>query len=168
MRHWILVLLVAGCGGPAERGETCGGGSWRPGTLEIHHLDVGQADATLIVGPTGRTLLVDAGEPRWDGDAGARTIGARLRAVLGCAHLDQVLITHFHVDHLGMPGRGGLWQLVNVQGFTVGKLLHRDSDTIPPRDGPRGPRLRGPASAQFPLLIGEGVGKENVARPTVP
>jgi hypothetical protein len=96
--------------------------------VEIHHLDLGQADSTLIVGPTGRTLLIDAGEPRWDGDSGARTIAAYLRAVLGCARLDQVLLTHFHVDHVGHPGKGGLWQLVEGEEIAVGKLLHRDTE----------------------------------------
>src|SRR5262245_26319873 len=92
-----LALLVAtGCGAPPEE---CGQGSWRPGSLEVHHLALGQADATLLVGPTGKTLLADAGEPRWDGDAGARAAGAYLRAVLGCGRLDTVLVTHFHVDH---------------------------------------------------------------------
>ena len=29
--------------------------------LEIHHIDVGQADSTLIIGPSGTTILIDAG-----------------------------------------------------------------------------------------------------------
>jgi hypothetical protein len=125
----LVLLLLCDCGAPGSA-PTCGGGTWQPGTLEIHHLDLGQADATLIIGPTGRTLLVDAGEPRWDGDSGARTIGDRLRSLLGCAHVDQVLLTHFHVDHVGYPGKGGLWHLVEVQGFTVGRLYHRDIDSF--------------------------------------
>jgi hypothetical protein len=119
------MLLAASCTGPPDA-TRCEGGSWHPGALEIHHLDLGQADATLFVGPTGRTLLVDAGEPRWDGDEGALATGAYLRSVLGCARLDQVLLTHFHVDHTGYPGKGGLWHLVEQQGFAVGRLLHRD------------------------------------------
>jgi len=117
--------LLLGCGEPPA--EPCQGGRWRPGALEIHHLDLGQADATLIVGPTGRTLLVDAGETRWDGDEGARRAGAYLRDLLRCSHLDRVLLTHFHVDHTGFPDHGGLWHLVERQGFTVGQLLHRDA-----------------------------------------
>jgi beta-lactamase superfamily II metal-dependent hydrolase len=105
----------------------CGTGSWRPGRLEIHHIDIGQGDSTLIVSPTGRTLLVDVGEPRWDRDDGARVIGPYVRGVLGCERLDQVLITHFHVDHIGYPEKGGLWSLVNVQGFTVGRMFHRNT-----------------------------------------
>ena len=104
----------------------CGSGSWRPGWLEIHHIDGGEAVSTLIVSPAGRSLLIDAGEAAWDSDAGAKIAGSYMRSVLGCATLDYVLLSHFHLDHVGFPGRGGLWHLVHAQGFSVGKLLHRD------------------------------------------
>src|SRR5689334_9732058 len=113
-----LLVTVGGCqpspppapdAAPAELVPPCGTGTWRAGRLEIHHIDVGQADSTLIVAPTGRSLLVDVGEPRWDGDGGARVVGAYVRMVLGCGRVDQVLLTHFHVDHVGYPGKGGLW-----------------------------------------------------------
>ena len=123
----MLGVLAAGCA-PARRDPAADGGSWRPGTLEIHHFDVGQADATLIVAPGGRSLLIDVGEARWDDDAGARTVADGVRAVLGCSCVDQVLITHMHVDHVGYPGQGGLWRLVNGQGFTIGQTFHRDFD----------------------------------------
>ena len=127
------VSLLVGCSlvpagkMPAVSGaEPPGGGTWQPGWLEIHHIDAGQACSTLIVGPTGRSLLVDAGEADWQADDGALIIGPYIKNVLGSAHLDYVLISHFHLDHTGYPGYGGLWHLVNQQGFTVGKLLHRD------------------------------------------
>jgi hypothetical protein len=130
-----LVILAPACGPgrPADgrsdgAAGVCGAGSWQPGALEIHHLAMGQADATLFIGPTGRTLLVDAGETAWDSAAGASTVGAYVLALTGCRHLDYVLLTHFHLDHVGYVGRGGLWHLVNAQGFTVGKTLHRASD----------------------------------------
>jgi beta-lactamase superfamily II metal-dependent hydrolase len=136
----LLVLVLAGCAGGPGPDDGCGSGSWRPGTLEIHHLDLGQADATLIVGPTGRTLLVDAGEARWDGDEGARAIGDYLRSVLGCGRVDQVLVTHFHFDHLGFPGKGGLWHLVERQGLVVGRTFHRDARGFRGEGGATGDR----------------------------
>jgi competence protein ComEC len=104
----------------------CGSGSWQPGWLEIHHIDAGEAVSTLIVSPAGRSMLLDAGEAAWDSDDGATLVGAYVRAVLGCARLDYVVLSHFHLDHVGYPGHGGIWHLVHEQGFTVGKLLHRD------------------------------------------
>jgi beta-lactamase superfamily II metal-dependent hydrolase len=164
MRWLAIVTMVSftGCERPTPD-QPCAGGSWRPGTLEIHHLDVGQADATLIVGPTGRSLLVDAGEARWDGDEGARIVGAYARQVLGCARIDQALITHFHVDHVGYPGKGGFWHLVNVQGFTIGKLVHRDLDEFRGDAGSTLDRWRdyldGDGRALHPELARPGVGQ---------
>ena len=136
------LLFLAGCslvpGGriPAVSGtDSPGSGNWQSGWLEIHHIDAGQATSTLIVGPTGRTMLVDAGEADWEADDGALIVGPYIKNVLGSSHLDYVLISHFHVDHTGYPGYGGLWHLVNLQGFTVGKLLRRDFSRYPGEGG---------------------------------
>jgi hypothetical protein len=48
---------------------------------------------------------------------------------LGCTSLDYVVISHFHLDHIGYVGYGGLWHLVETQGFTVGATLVRDYHT---------------------------------------
>jgi hypothetical protein len=135
-----VLLILAGClpelANGSDDGQTrspagkpggpCGSGTWRRGWLEIHHIDAGEAMATLIVSPVGRTMLVDAGEADWDRTAGAQLVGGYLRKVLGCDRLDYGLISHFHVDHVGFPGHGGLWHLAMQQGFSVGRLLHRD------------------------------------------
>lgn len=106
------------------------GGTWQPGWLEIHHIDAGEAVSTLIVAPSGKSLLIDAGEAAWNESAGAIAIGAYVRGVLGCGQIDYVLISHFHLDHVGYPGFGGIWHLVHEQGFTIGKLIHRDVDNF--------------------------------------
>jgi len=108
---------------------TCGTGSWTSGNLEIHHINIGQGDSTLIVSPTSKTLLFDAGETYWNSHIDADTIGPYIQSILGCKQLDYVVISHFHVDHIGYVGYGGLWNLVEVQGFTVGQTLLRDYNT---------------------------------------
>lgn len=104
-------------------------GTWTPGNLEIHHINVGQADSTLIVSPTGKTLLIDAGEVVYNSSANARLIANYIQSVTGSKHLDYVLISHFHADHIGYVGYGGLWGLVETQGVTVGQTIHRDYNT---------------------------------------
>ena len=105
---------------------TCGTGTWTSGNLEIHHIDIGQGDSALIVSPTGRSLLFDAGESNWNSSAKAQIIGPYIESVLGCKSLDYVVISHFHLDHIGYVGYGGLWNLVETQGFSVGKTLVRN------------------------------------------
>jgi len=112
--------------GAARPNGPCGSGTWLPGSLEIHHIDAGEGVSTLIVSPLGRSMLVDVGEADWDRDDGAHLVGDYLRRVLGCNQVDYVVATHFHVDHLGFPGHGGLWHLARKQGLSVGKFLHRD------------------------------------------
>lgn len=109
--------------------SACGTGTWTAGNLEIHHINIGQGDSTLIVGPTGKSLLFDAGESYWNSSIDAQTIGPYIENVLGCKELDYVVISHFHVDHIGYVGYGGLWNLVEVQNFVVGQTLLRDYTT---------------------------------------
>lgn len=110
----------------SSSGGGSGVGSWTPGNLEIHHINIGQGDATLVVSPIGKSLLLDAGESYWNSNVDAKKIGIYVEGVLGSKSLDYVLISHFHVDHIGYVGYGGLWHLVEEQGFTVGKMIHRD------------------------------------------
>jgi len=111
---------------PVRALETCGTGTWTSGNLEIHHINIGQGDSTLIVGPTGKSLLFDAGESNWKSSAKAEIIGPYIEGVLGCKSLDYVVISHFHLDHVGYVGYGGLWNLVETQGFTIGTTLVRN------------------------------------------
>ncbi|MDD5035274.1 MAG: lamin tail domain-containing protein [Methylococcaceae bacterium] len=127
---WAGLTTTNPTKGTTNGGNTaCGSGTWRKGNLEIHHINIGQGDSTLIVGPTGRSILIDAGETYWNSSQDAITEGAYIQQVLGCKSLDYVLNTHFHNDHIGYVNYGGLWHLVEIQGFTVGQMLHRDYNT---------------------------------------
>ncbi len=79
----------------------------RAGIMEMTTIDVGQGDSILLVTPEGRSLLIDAGGlPQWihsDFDLGEQVVSSYLWN-RGIDHLDVVVITHPHADHLGgMP-----------------------------------------------------------------
>ncbi len=61
--------------------------------VTVHMLDVGQGDSILLRTPAGKTVLIDAG------DRGAGML-EKLRAH-GVDHLDLVVATHPHADHIG-------------------------------------------------------------------
>ncbi|MCX7569940.1 lamin tail domain-containing protein [Tumebacillus sp. DT12] len=69
--------------------------AWQPGQLHIGSIDVGQGDATLIVSPEGKSLLVDVNQ------SSAAKIADYIQTVLGHKNLDYILVTHYHADHMG-------------------------------------------------------------------
>ncbi len=75
------------------------------GKLRLTVLDVGQGDCLLLQTPQGRTVLIDGGgandEKTADqSDVGERVVLPFLRAQ-GIGHLDVLVITHPHGDHVG-------------------------------------------------------------------
>ena len=94
--------------------------------LEIVFLDVGQADAILIVGPKG-TLLIDAGEvtQKQSQSKNFLKIKDKLYEMTGRNHLDYFVPSHYHVDHMGSARSGnGIWGLLD-EGVTVGAIVDR-------------------------------------------
>jgi len=69
------------------------------GTLDVYFIDVEGGQATLIVSPSGQSMLVDTG---WAGfnnrDANRIADAAKLA---GVKQIDYLVITHFHTDHVG-------------------------------------------------------------------
>jgi competence protein ComEC len=86
--------------------------------LDIYWVDVEGGAATLIVTPTGQSLLADTGNP---GNRDAQRIFDVASKTAGLKKLDYVLITHFHGDHVG--GVPALAKLIPIDHF----LDHGDS-----------------------------------------
>ncbi len=61
--------------------------------IRVEMLDVGQADSILIRSAGGKNVLIDAGE-------GQNDVVSQLRTA-GVDHLDLVIATHPHADHIG-------------------------------------------------------------------
>lgn len=77
--------------------------------LNIHFIDVGQADCTLIELPNGETALIDGGN-RGDSDLIVNYINE-----LGIDFIDYIIATHPHEDHIG-----GLPEV--IKNFEIGKI----------------------------------------------
>jgi beta-lactamase superfamily II metal-dependent hydrolase len=75
-------------------------------SLQMFFIDVEGGQATLIVTPSGQTILIDTGWPGFNGRDAGRIVTAAKAA--GVDRIDYVLITHFHRDHVG-----GVTQLAN-------------------------------------------------------
>ena len=83
--------------------------------LELHHIDVGQGDATLAIDPSGETMLIDSGDWRDDGD----TVIDYLES-LGVDRIDHLVATHAHADHIG--GHAAIIEHFETEGEGIGAV----------------------------------------------
>jgi len=67
--------------------------------LEIYFVDVEGGQATLIVSPSGQSLLIDTGWRGFEGRDADRI--ARAAKAAKIKQIDYLLITHYHRDHVG-------------------------------------------------------------------
>lgn len=63
--------------------------------IELHYLDIGNADATLILADE-YSVLIDGGE-----SSSSQFLFSYLRNTLQLEHIDIVIATHPHADHIG-------------------------------------------------------------------
>ena len=81
---WLVILA-----GPAHAAKT----------LDIYFIDTEGGQSTLVVSPSGQTLLIDTGYADFSGrDADRIAAAAKLAHV---KRIDDLLITHHHPDHEG-------------------------------------------------------------------
>jgi len=75
-------------------------------TLDIYLIDVEGGSSTLIVSPSGDSILIDTGNLA----AAARDAGRIMAAVkdAGLQQVDHLITTHWHLDHIG-----GMAELAN-------------------------------------------------------
>lgn len=96
------------------------------GKLRVTAIDVGQGDSTLIVTPSGRTILVDGGGTSDEAQAADTDIGERVVVPFlrygGIGRIDVLVLTHPHGDHVG-----GLSAV--VRALDIGIAL--DGTTLP-------------------------------------
>jgi beta-lactamase superfamily II metal-dependent hydrolase len=108
----VSLSLTAG----AQGTPTAGAGMSRSshGALQVYFIDVEGGQSTLFVGPDGESLLVDAGWPGFN-NRDADRIAAAAKAA-GVTKIDNLVITHYHTDHVG-----GVPQL--VAKIPVGRFI---------------------------------------------
>jgi len=83
--------------------------TYTPGTLEVHFIDVGQGNSTLVIAPSGKTMLVDSGER-----VQALKVANYLLQTLCTKTIDYFVVSHYHADHFG-----SFVELLRNQGVTV-------------------------------------------------
>ncbi|MDF9832619.1 beta-lactamase superfamily II metal-dependent hydrolase [Ereboglobus sp. PH5-5] len=118
-RSIIALFTFAAVSIPSARADAVKAGDtlplWSEGCLDIHHINTGKGESSLIIMPDGTTMLVDAGDiaakggslldalpddSRLPGEWIARYISRATAGTPGRA-LNYVLLTHFHSDHMG-------------------------------------------------------------------
>jgi len=80
-------------------------------TLKIYWIDVEGGGATLLVAPSGESILVDAGE----GPRDATRIHEVATKVAGLKQIDIFVVTHWHADHYG--GASYLSKMMPIESF---------------------------------------------------
>ena len=101
-RFFLLALLLASTGVVSAQ----------PRNLDIYWIDVEGGAATLIVTPSGESMLIDTGWVVGDRDAKRIYAAAQLA---GVKKIDDLVISHFHGDHVG--GLAALVKLIPVGRF---------------------------------------------------
>jgi competence protein ComEC len=102
----LLLLLLALVLIPAGRLDA------QPRNLDIYWIDVEGGASTLLVSPSGESLLIDTG---WTvGDRDAQRIYAATQQA-GLKKIDYLVMSHFHADHAG--GLAALSKLIPIGRF---------------------------------------------------
>jgi len=100
--------------------------------LTVYFIDVEGGQSTLFVTPSGQSVLIDTGFPGFNGRDANRIAATAKEA--GVKQIDYLLITHFHLDHVGgVPAIAALLPIGNfvdhgetVEHTAAGQKLYDD------------------------------------------
>lgn len=92
-------------------------------TLEIHHINIGQGDATLILGPVDSSgnrvsVLMDSGDRGAGGNMDGGLVVGEYLAELGINEINFFIASHYDADHIGGVGAGNIG--VHGHSFVLG------------------------------------------------
>lgn len=88
----LVSIILSGC---TRAGNSPADPAGESGQLQVHFLDVGQADCILIISPGGKSVLIDGGNNE-DGPEVVSYLKAQ-----GVKELEGLIATHPHEDHIG-------------------------------------------------------------------
>lgn len=144
--------LIMGLTGPARSQDDA---------LQMVSIDVEGGGGTLFVTPDKHSLLIDAGNPEDSRATGEHPSSERIVAAarqLGLTRIDYVIMTHYHVDHVG--GLPALLKRIPVGTFidhgpnrevagtqAPNGLIGPDGRTVAPLPGSNPPPRPRPAAA---------------------
>lgn len=86
------------------------------GDMAVHFLDVGQGDCSLIVLPSGKTVLIDA-STKDEGDSIIEYLSYQK-----VKRIDYFVLTHPHADHIGSAKQ-------IIETLSIGKVVMPDVET---------------------------------------
>ncbi|MFC5367208.1 lamin tail domain-containing protein [Salinirubrum litoreum] len=120
----VVLIVLAGClggAGPADPSTTPTAESTAQptataeGTLEVHFINVGQSVSTLVVGPTGETMLIDTGHYNDDGEYVLSYLKAH-----DIDQIDYLVVSHNDADHIG--GNAAIIEYYETQADGIGAI----------------------------------------------
>jgi len=114
-----LSMVLSGCGAKtAENTENIYDSVSADGALQVHFIDVGQADCELIKFPDGQFALIDAG------DSSHKDEVVNYLTAQGVEDIAFAVATHGHEDHIG-----GMQSV--IENFNVKKVIrpYQDHDS---------------------------------------
>jgi beta-lactamase superfamily II metal-dependent hydrolase len=108
----LLLFIFLACGSGASL-NALPAGTNQPAAprLSVYALDIGQGDSLLIVSPTGKTVLIDTGNP-----GNEQTVLSALLNHSGGKKIDLFIASHPHADHIGAAADV-------IKGSTVARVL---------------------------------------------